>query len=66
MQEKCETFSFKLEQNTNVDAIAEAMEANIEEAAAKQMRTKDRQINATYHQSLTKELKNHEKIILNM
>ena len=64
MQEQFNALHTKLDQNTNAEAIAEAMEAKIEEVVARQMKTKDNQINATYYQSLANELKNHEKDLM--
>ena len=60
MQEQFNTLHTKLDQNTNAEAIADAMESKIEEVVARQMRSKDNQINATYYQSLANELKNHD------
>ena len=64
MQEQFNSLHTKLDQNTNAEAIADAMESKIEEVVARQMRSKDNQINATYYQSLANELKNHEKDLM--
>ena len=64
MQEQFNTLHAKIDQNTNAEAIAEAMESKIEEVVARQMKSKDNQINATYYQSLANELKNHEKDLM--
>ena len=45
-------------------AIAPQLEQYIEDAVARQMKSKDNQINATYFQSLANDLKLHEKDIM--
>ena len=66
MQEQVEALSNIIENNApaNAEALAEIIDVKIEEAVARQMRTKDSQINATYYQSLVNDLKNHEKDLM--
>ena len=66
MQDKVDALSNMIEQSTpaNAEALAEVIDTKIEEAVARQMRSKDNQINATYYQSLVNELKNHEKDLM--
>ena len=47
-----------------VKAFAETIDEKIEKAVARQMKSKDNQINARYYQSLVNDLKHHEKDLM--